>query len=94
MEEGIREVIQSLGPVVLVLWTRTVLSAILWPQKYFNSILLMVRLMVTVIFTSGFFGDNGGYFLLGCFLLLPSIIKADVSFFIDALSRKSLPYFN
>lgn len=70
MEEGIREVIQALGPAVLIIWIRTILSAVLWPQKYFNSILLMVRLMVTVIFTSGFFGNNGGYFLLGCFLLV------------------------
>ena len=62
--------IRLLGPTVLVIWTVTVASVIIWPQKYRNSILLMIALMVTLIFLSGFFADQRGYFLMACFLLI------------------------
>ena len=67
--DTVKELIQTVGPVLRVIWIRTIRSVLLWPQKYFNSILLMLRLMVTVIFVSGLFGDNMAYVLLVVFLL-------------------------
>lgn len=68
---GIIENIQRLGPVFAIVWGVTFASALLHPQKYRNSILLMGALLVTMVFTSGLFGATAGpYFLLACFLLV------------------------
>ena len=68
MFESFIEVIQVLGPVFRISWLLVIRSVIFRPQKYFNSILLMFALAVTIIFISGFFGDYMGIFLLICFL--------------------------
>ena len=71
MFEGITENIQVLGPVFAAVWLLTAACAIWRPQRYMNSMLLMAALMVTMVFTAGFFGhDAGARFLLGCFLLV------------------------
>ena len=64
------ENLQSFGPIFLAVWAVTILCILLWPQRYFNSLLLMASLLVTMLFVSGFFGENGGSFLLICFLLV------------------------
>ncbi len=64
----IMETVRSFGPVVLVVWSVTVACTLIWPQRYFNSLMLMFSLLVTMLFVSAFFGDNAGVFLLICFL--------------------------
>ena len=66
----VTDAIQSLGPIVAVGWMLTIVFTIYRPQKYFNSILLLGSLMVTVIFISALFGDDGQIVLLGTFLLV------------------------
>ena len=70
MTEGFVENLHSFGPVVAVVWGLTILCAVLWPQRYWNSFLLLAALLVTMLFVSGFFeADARGWFLLACFLL-------------------------
>ena len=70
MTEGIVENLHSFGPVVAVVWGLTILCAVLWPQRYWNSFLLLASLLVTMLFVSDFFkADARGWFLLACFLL-------------------------
>ena len=70
MINDIVENIQVLGPAFAGIWILTVGLTLLRPQRYFNSFLLMLALMVTMIFLSGFFGEAGPVFLLVCFLLV------------------------
>lgn len=68
--DEIIETIRILGPTVAVLWTLTIASTVLMPQRYLNSVLLMVSLFVSVIFISGFFsGEAHAWFLMAFFLL-------------------------
>ena len=62
------ENLQAFGPVVAVLWIITIGLTLWKPQRYFNSILLLIALMATMLFISGFFGEGRGIFLLICFL--------------------------
>ena len=62
--------LRAVGPFFAGIWAVTILSVLLRPQRYFNSFLLMLALMVTMIFLSGFFGEAGPVFLLVCFLLV------------------------
>ncbi len=62
------ENLNTLGPFFAFLWIVTIGAAVIWPQRYFNSILLMETLVFSMVFVSGFFGDNAGIFLLFCFL--------------------------
>ena len=64
------ENLQTLGPFFAAIWIVTILCAVLRPQRYLNSFMLMLALLVTVVFLSGFFGEGAGLFLLVCFLLL------------------------
>ena len=64
------ENLQSLGPLFVAAWAITVISSVLRPQRYVNSIFLMVALLVTLVFVSGFFGENSGYFLLWSYIAL------------------------
>ena len=68
---AIIENIEMLGPFFAAVWILTIGLTILRPQRYFNSLLLMFALMVTMIFIANFFSGNGaGYILLACFLLV------------------------
>ena len=71
MMNEVLENIQMLGPAFAFIWTLTLVCVLLWPQRYINSFLLMLSLLVTMLFVSGFF-DHGvrGSFLLACFLLV------------------------
>ena len=71
MIDNIIENIQILGPVFAFVWGLTILFTVLRPQRYLNSLLLMLALLVTMIFASGFF-DHGARagFLLVCFLIV------------------------
>ncbi len=67
--------LQVIGPVFAAVWILTITFAILGPQRYFNSILLMGALLITMIFFAGFFGDGGsGMFLLVCFLAVTAAL--------------------
>ena len=69
--DEIIENIQILGPGFAIIWILTIGLTLLKPQRYFNSFLLMIALLVTMLFVSGFFtGDGRTYFLLTCFLLV------------------------
>ena len=61
------ENIQVIGPIFAICWALMIISVIYRPQSYFNSILLMICLAVTVIFLAGFMGEYTGVFLLVCF---------------------------
>jgi uncharacterized SAM-binding protein YcdF (DUF218 family) len=67
---GMIETIREIGPAFAAFWIITIGAAVIWPQRYFNSMLLMMTLMFSMIFVSGFFGEGAGYFLLICFLLV------------------------
>lgn len=64
------ENIQVLGLFFAGVWIVTILCAVLRPQRYLNSLLLMFALMVTMVFIAGFFGEQAGTFLLVCFVLV------------------------
>ncbi len=64
------EHLRAVGPVFAAVWLLTVLFTVFRPQRYLNSILLMLSLMVTAVFAAGFFGhEAGAVFLMVCFLL-------------------------
>lgn len=69
MVDGIAENLQVIGPVFAIVWLVTILFIATKPQRFFNSFLLLIALMVTVVFLAGFFGDYAGVFLIVCFLL-------------------------
>lgn len=70
MINTITDNLHTLGPVFAAVWIVTILCALLRPQRYLNSLLLMLALLVTVIFVSGFFGhDTGARILLAAFLV-------------------------
>ncbi len=63
--------LQDTGPVFAAVWIVTILFTLFRPQRFLNSFLLMISLLVTMIFVSGFFPPGGrGIFLLVCFLLI------------------------
>ena len=62
--------IKGIGPVFAVMWMLTIVLTIRRPQRYFNSIMLMGSLMVTMVFLAGFFGDYAGVFLLVCYIII------------------------
>ena len=63
--------LQTVGPIFAGIWIVTILFSALRPQRFFNSFLLMAALLVTMLFLSGFFGENGRiWFLLISFLLV------------------------
>lgn len=64
------ENIKSFGPIVGLVWLVTLVCVLRWPQRYLNSFLLMIALLMTMLFLSGFFGEGRGIFLLVCFLLV------------------------
>lgn len=69
------EHIQFFGPVFAFIWILTIAFAVLKPQRYFNSILLMIAIMTTMLFIAGFFpGENGLYFLLACFVVVMFVL--------------------
>lgn len=70
MFDNIIDNIQSVGPVFAFIWILTIALTVLRPQKYFNSILLMVAMVVTMVFIAGFLGDNAGIFLLVCYIII------------------------
>ena len=67
---AILESIQALGPMLAGTWLLTIALVILRPQQYINSFLLMFSLLVTLIFVSSCFGEEGPTFALISFLLV------------------------
>ena len=70
MIDTVSENIMAIGPVFTIIWLLTIILTLWRPQQYFNSILLMVAIMVTMVFISGFFGDYAGAALFICFILV------------------------
>lgn len=67
---AILESIQALGPMLAGAWLLTIALVILRPQQYINSFLLMLSLLVTLIFVTSCFGEEGPTFALVSFLLV------------------------
>ncbi|MBQ6388596.1 MAG: YdcF family protein [Mogibacterium sp.] len=71
MIDTIVDNIQSFGMVFAFMWALTIICTLWRPQRYFNSLLLLLTIQVTMLFFSGFFaGDGRAYFLLACFLIV------------------------
>ena len=70
MTDAIFDTVHSIGPMFAVVWLLTIGSAILWPQRFRNSFLLMFALLVTMVFAAGCLGDAGPGFMLVSFLLV------------------------
>lgn len=68
--DEITDILRIFGPVFAIIWVITIASIIAKPQNYFNSMLLLGALLVTMLFVSCFFGDYAGIFLLICFLIV------------------------
>ena len=69
MIDEIIEHLQFMGPVFAAVWLLTILFTVFRPQRYLNSILLVLALQVTVVFAAGLFGhDVGTRVLLVCFI--------------------------
>lgn len=67
---AILESIQALWPMLAGAWLLTIALVILRPQQYINSFLLMFSLLVTLIFVTSCFGEEGPTFALVSFLLV------------------------
>lgn len=71
MTDNMMQNLQVLGPVFAFFWVLTIVSVLHRPQRYFNSLLLMATLLVSLVFLAGFFGSEvGAWVLMACFLLL------------------------
>lgn len=68
--DSMLDTFRTVGPFFVVVWLLTIVSAVLWPQRYRNSLLLMFALVVTMVFTAGCLGESGATFLLASFLLM------------------------
>ena len=70
MIDNVVDNLKAIGPVFAVMWILTIVLTIRRPQRYFNSIMLMGSLIVTMVFMAGFFGDYAGVFLLVCYIII------------------------
>ena len=71
MLEVISDNFRTIGPFFTGIWGLTIALTLLRPQRYLNSILLVLSLLTTMVFTVGFFGhETGSHVLLACFLLI------------------------
>ena len=71
MLELIIDNLRSIGPFFAGIWGLTVALTLLRPQRYLNSMLLMLSLLTTMVFAAGFFGrETGSHILLACFVLI------------------------
>ncbi|MBO4919138.1 MAG: YdcF family protein [Erysipelotrichaceae bacterium] len=68
--DEITDTIRVFGPILAIAWIITIASIIARPQNYFNSMLLLGALLVTMLFVASFFGEYTGMFLLACFLII------------------------
>lgn len=69
--DRIIENFQVLGPIFIFFWAITIIFTFWRPQRYLNSILLMMALAVSLLFISGFLKEDAhAYFLIGCFCLV------------------------
>ena len=69
MINDIVENLQVLGPIFAIVWIVTIAFTVSKPQRFFNSMLLIFAIMVTMIFIAGFIPQYAGEFLVGCFIL-------------------------
>ena len=71
MLEVISDNFRTIGPFFTGIWGLTIALTLLRPQRYLNSMLLVLSLLTTMVFTVGFFGhETGSHVLLACFLLI------------------------
>ena len=69
------ENLRDFGPVFVLVWVLTVSLALARPQRYLNSFLLMMALLVSMLFLAGFLPEGArGYFLMACFLLVSLLL--------------------
>ena len=60
MLEVIIDNLRTIGPFFAGIWGLTIVLTLLRPQRYLNSILLVLSLLTTMVFTVGFFGHETG----------------------------------
>lgn len=81
MMEDVMENIVVFGPLTAIMWIVTIICTIRRPQKYFNSMLLLASLFLSMLFVAMLFGENGAILLLVMFvavmlalLLVPALL--------------------
>ena len=96
--ETIIDNISSLWLFPAVSWAAVIIFTLWRPQKYFNSILLMVACFFTMLFVCGLFGENMGLALAVCFVIVmlalfmvPALLIANGIIVLKKESR-SLPH--
>ncbi len=70
MTDATLDTVHALGPLLAGVWLLAIGSTILWPQRFRNSFLLMLALLVTMVFATGCLGDAGPTFMLVAFMLM------------------------
>ena len=69
--EGVLDNLRVLGPVLVLAWGLTLGFTLLRPQRFFNSMLLLFSLLMTLLFVAGFFDrDTGAWILFFSFFAL------------------------
>ena len=74
MLEVISDNLRAIGPFFAGIWGLTIALTLLRPQRYLNSMLLMLSLLTTMVFAAGFFGREARPYLLLAFFLLIMIM--------------------
>ena len=72
--DEITDIVRVFGPILAIAWFITIASIITRPQNYFNSMLLLGALLMTMLFVASFFGEYTGMFLLICFLSVMAVL--------------------
>ncbi len=70
----ILENIQAFGPMFAFFWAITIASVLIWPQRYFNSILLMGALLISLFFVAGLAGQYVSEVLAAGILLIAGLL--------------------
>ena len=94
MVEVILESVRTLGPMLVGSWLLTIVSVLLRPQRYVNSFLLMFALLVTLVFVTSCFGEEGPTFaLISFFLVMLALLLVPLLLIINGIQmirRESL----
>lgn len=64
----------TLWPILVGAWAVAIFFTVRKPQRYFNSVLLMIACFFSLFFICSLFGEQMGYALLVCFLLVMFLI--------------------
>lgn len=89
---------RDLLPVAAVFWALLLIAVLRKPQRFRNSLLLMVTVGVTLMLVAGLFGDYMGFALVGIFLLtMLGLLVAPILLIINGvymIRRESVSFAN